>query len=263
MSLVTRSPAIGIDGGVADRAAREDRHVGGAAADVDQADAEFLLVVGQHGVARRQLFEHDVLDLEAAALHALDDVLRGAFRAGHDVDLRFEPHARHADGLADAVLRVDDEFLRQDVQDLLVRGNRHGARRVDHALDVALRDFLVADRDDAVRIQAAHVAAGDAGEHGMNLATGHQLGFLDRALDRLHRRVDVDDDAALQPARRVRAHAHHVDRAVHGELADDGDDFRRADVESDEQVSFGLSRHRVSRPPAGRRPVRNGRSSPR
>jgi hypothetical protein len=32
---------------------------------------------------------------------------------------------------------VDDEFLRQHVQDLLVGRDRHRARRVDHALDVA------------------------------------------------------------------------------------------------------------------------------
>ena len=91
----------------------------------------------EHRVARGELLEHDVLDLEAAALHALDDVLRGAVGAGDDVHLGLEAHARHADRLADAFLAVDDEFLRQDVQDLLVGRDRHGPRRVDHALDVA------------------------------------------------------------------------------------------------------------------------------
>ncbi len=51
--------------------------------------------------------------------------------------LRLEPHARHADRLADAFLVVDDEFLRQDVEDLLVGRDRDRLRRVDHALDVA------------------------------------------------------------------------------------------------------------------------------
>ena len=196
---------------VPNRAAGEHRDVGRAAADVDQAHAQFLFVVGEHGVARRQLLEHDVLDGEAAALHALHDVLRGALGAGDDVHLRFQAHAGHADRLADAFLAVDQEFLRQDVQDLLVGRNRDGARRVDHALDVFGRHFLVADRDDAVRVQAAHVAAGDAGVHRVNLAAGHQLRFLDGALDRLHRRLDVDDDAALQAARRMRAEADDFD----------------------------------------------------
>ena len=249
--------------GVADRAAREHRNVGGAAAHVDQAHAEFLLVLGEHGVARGELLEHDVLDLEPAALHALHDVLRRALGAGDDVHLGLEAHARHADRLADALLRVDDEFLRQDVQDLLVGRDRHGARGVDHAVHVAGRHFLVADRDDAVRVEAAHVAARDAREHRVDLAAGHQLRLLDGALDRLHGRVDVDDHALLEPARRVRAHADDLDGAVGAELADDRHHLRGADVEADDQVAFRFPSHQVSRPPAGRRRGRNASSSPR
>ena len=118
------------------RAAGEHRDVGRAAADVDEAHAEFLFVVGEHRVAGRQLLEHDVVDLEPAALHALDDVLRSALGARHDVHFRFETHAGHADGFADALLAVDHVLLRQDVQDLLVRWDCHGARRIDHAIDV-------------------------------------------------------------------------------------------------------------------------------
>ena len=92
-------------------------------------------------------------------------LLRRALRARDDVHLRLEAHAGHADRIADAFLSVDDEFLRQHVQDLLVRGNRDGLRRVDDVLDVRVAHLAVAYRDDAVRIQAAHVAAGDAGEH--------------------------------------------------------------------------------------------------
>src|SRR5579885_1222627 len=46
--------------------------------------------------------------------------------------------------LADAVLAVDDEFLRQDVQDLLVGRNGDGAGGLHHPLDVHRRHFLVA-----------------------------------------------------------------------------------------------------------------------
>ncbi len=90
-------------------------------------------------------------------------------------------------------------------------GNRHRLGRIDHAIDVAAGHFLVADGDDAVRVEAAHVAAGDAGVHRVNLAARHQLGFFDRALDRLHRRLDVDHHALLEAARGVRADADHFD----------------------------------------------------
>src|SRR5690606_19367833 len=138
---------------------------------------------------------------EAAALHALDDVLRRADGAGDEMHLGLEAHAGHAYRLTDAVLRIDDELLRQHVNDALIGRNRHGARRVDDALDVAGADLFVADRDDAVRVQAAHVTARDAGQHAVDLAARHELGLFDRALNRLHRRFDVDDDAALQAAR--------------------------------------------------------------
>ena len=49
-----------------------------------------------------------------------------------------------------------------------------------------------------VRVEAADVAAGDAGERRGDLAVGHQLGFLERALDRRHGGLDVDHHALLQ-----------------------------------------------------------------
>jgi hypothetical protein len=114
------------------------------------------------------------------------------------VHLRFEAHAAHADRIADAFLPVDDEFLRQHVDDLLIRRDRDRLGGVDHVLDVAARDLLVAYRNDPVGVQAAHVAAGDAGEHRVDLAARHELGFFHRTLDRLHGGFDVDDDSLLE-----------------------------------------------------------------
>ena len=94
-----------------------------------------------------------------------------------------------------------------------------------------------------MRVEAAHVAAGDAGVHRVDLAAGHQLGFFDRALDRLHGRLDVDDHALLQAARGMRADAQHLDAAVGADFADERDDLRRADVEPDDQAPVGPLSH--------------------
>ena len=127
---------------------------------------------------------------------------------------------------------VDDVFLRQHVQDFLIGGDGHRLGGVDHALDVALHHLLVLDRDDAVRIEAAHVAAGDAGIHRVDLAAGHELGFLDRALNGLHGGLDVDHHALLQAARGMAADADDLQRAVGLDFADDGDDLAGADVQA-------------------------------
>ena len=134
MSLVTWSPAIGITA-VWRMAPCENtaRSVVPPPMSMMQTPSSFSSSV-RHGEARGELLEHDVVDFEAAALDALLDVLRRALGAGDDVHLGLEPHARHADRIADAFLAVDDEFLRQHVQDLLVRRDRHGLGRVDHVL---------------------------------------------------------------------------------------------------------------------------------
>jgi hypothetical protein len=77
----------------------------------------------------------------------------------------------------------------------------------------------------------------------MDLAARHQLGLLDRALNRLHGRLDVDDDALLQAARRVAADADDLERAVGLDFADDRDDLAGADVEADDQISVGALSH--------------------
>jgi len=99
-----------------------------------------------------------------------------------------------------AVLAVDDEFLRQHVEQLLVVGNRHGARGLERALDVARRHLLLLDRHHAARVEGADVAAGDADVDLADAAVRHQLGLLQHALDRGHRRVDVDHHALLEAA---------------------------------------------------------------
>jgi hypothetical protein len=175
---------------VADRALREHRDVGGAGADVDQRHAEFLLVRGQHRGAGRQRAEDQVVDLQMAAVDALADVLRRRQRADDQMRAHFQAHAGHPDRMADAFLRVvDDVFLRDRMQDALVGRNRDRLGRLQHALHVGVGDFAVLDRHDAGRVPALRMRAGDRGVDAADLATGHQLGLLDRALDRVARSI--------------------------------------------------------------------------
>src|SRR5690606_27483487 len=107
--------------------------------------------------------------------------------------------------VADAFLRiVQHVFARDRVQDLLVGGNGHGLGRFQHPVQVAPGYFAIADRDDAGRVLALHVRTGDGRVDRTDLAAGHQFGFFDRALDRLHRGFDIDHHAALETARFVR-----------------------------------------------------------
>src|SRR6266704_2575375 len=224
------------DGRMADRAFAEHRDVARSAADVDQAHAELFFVLGERGERGRKRLQDQIVYLQAAAAHALDDILRGRHGAGDDVHLDLEPYAAHAERLAHAVLAVDDEFLGEDVQHLLVGRDRHRARRFDGALDVDRRHLLVLDRDHPRRVEALDVAAGDPGENALDLAVGHQLGFLERALDGVHRRLDVYDDALLQALGLVAAHADDVQAPVGKQFRDHRHHLGGADVQSDDEV---------------------------
>ena len=132
---------------VPDGAVAEERHVGGAAADVDEDDAQLLLVGEEHRLGRGQRLEHDVLHGQPGAVHRADDVLHGRHRAGDDVHLDLQAHARHADRLPHAVLVVDDERLREHVDDLAVLRQVDGAGGLDGALDVGPAHLALPARD--------------------------------------------------------------------------------------------------------------------
>ena len=74
--------------------ARINNHFGGAAADIEQASAEFALVLSEAGFGGRRRLENRIADTNAGAIHRGDDILRGGGRGGDDVDVRFEALAR-------------------------------------------------------------------------------------------------------------------------------------------------------------------------
>ena len=171
---------------------------------------------------------------------------------------------RHADGLAYALFLVDQEFLRQHVQHLLVRRNRQRPRGVDHPVHVRLRDLLVADRNDAVRVVALYVATGDARVDVIDLAAGHQLRLLHGAADGFDGGVDVHHHAALEAAGGAGADADDFDGVLGRHGADDGGDLGCADIQTDDQIPiFTLATHRSFTSSSGCRAARRrGAASP-
>ena len=116
----------------------------------------------------------------ARALAALGEILSVALRRGDDMNSRLEPHARHSDWIAHALLLIDRELLRQNMQHLAIERDRDRARRVDHAIDIARADFAAAHRDDSVAVEPADMRPGDADDDRADAHAGGFLRFLDR-----------------------------------------------------------------------------------
>jgi len=229
----------------------KDGDVGRPAADVHQAHPQLLLFFGEHRLARGQRLEHDVGDVETGPVGALDDVLGAGHRAGHDVHLRLEARPGDAQRLSDARLIVDDELLREHVDDLTVQGDVDRLGLLDDSGHVGFADLTVLERHHAPAPEALDVASSDAGVDVGDLGAGHRLGLVDGPLNRLHRRLDVHHHALAESAGGVRPNADDVDALV-GQLAHDGADLGRADVEADENLPTLLVCHDASRSPFSR-----------
>ena len=128
------------DGGMAQRAAIEDRDAGGAGADIDHRRAQHLFVARQHGLGRGHVADDRVGHRDAAAADALEQVEHRGGTAGDDVQIDLEPRPEHPDRIHHLVLLVDGELLRDRVEDLASLGQRQRTRRRDRAIGVVARD---------------------------------------------------------------------------------------------------------------------------
>ena len=129
------------------------------------------------------------------------------------------------------------------MQYLLVGWDRHRLCRVDNAVNVLLKDLLIANGHNPVRIHRANVTAGDTHVNGVDLTARHQLGFLYRALYRIDRGFDIDHDTLFHTSGWMRADAHDLHTTIRVDLADNRDDLRGADIESDNHLLALLLSH--------------------
>src|SRR5438034_2367497 len=104
-------------------------------------------------------------DAIAGALHALAQILRGRGLRRHEIHLHFEPRPRHADRIGDPFLLVDDVFLRDVVQQLVIAAQRDGARDFVHPRHVLRGDLFPAHRHDTGRAARGDVLTRDAAGH--------------------------------------------------------------------------------------------------
>src|ERR1700682_5879011 len=195
-----------------------DDHVGGAGADLDEADAELDLLRAEHALTAGESRADDVFDVEARAVHALDRVLDGGLGAGDDVGLDLEPAPSHADGVSDPVLTVDGVGAGDDVDDLAVGGDADRPACLHDSLHVLVADLVVGPChcNYAGGVLGPEVGAADRHHYPFDALAGHALGGDGGGLDGRDRLVEVHDHAFAQP--------------FGGALADPDDGYGRAGV---------------------------------
>ncbi len=117
----------------------------------------------------------------------------------------------------------------------LVRRNGQCPRRLDNTLYVAALDLFVLDCDDAVGVETGDVTARDTRVDRMDPTARHQLGLLNRALNRLHGGFNIDYYALFHSTRWVMTDTNDLHLAHRRYLSDDGKYLRGPDVEPHHQ----------------------------
>src|SRR5262249_4227520 len=104
---------------------------GGTSADVEQASTEVAFVLRKAGFGGSERLQNRVVDQNTGPIRGGNKILRSDHGRGDHVHVGFETLADHTDGVADAVVGVHDEFVRQDVEDFAIVGKIDIPGRVD------------------------------------------------------------------------------------------------------------------------------------
>src|SRR5215472_1281586 len=188
------------DPDVANNSGAASDDFGGTPANVEQAAAKVSLILRQASFGGRKRFEHRVADENSGFVRRGDEILRRRDRRSDDVNVGYQALANHADGIANVVLHIHDEFVRENVENFAVLGKRNVARGVHGTADVFAFDVARAltQCDSASAVHAAHVMSGDADERFFNGNVSHAFGFFGGAADGTNRGIEIDDESFAQ-----------------------------------------------------------------
>src|SRR5690606_8384768 len=151
-----------------------------------------------------------------------------------------QPDAGHTDGIADALVTVDNKLAGQNVQDLPVLGQFDRPGGLQHPLGVLRPDLALGtgDGDDARRVEGADVGPGNAHVDTLQGRPGHLLRSRDGFLDSTGGRVQIDNNTPPQSLRRADPNPKDVD-AVGGHFADAGANLGRTYIQAAHDPSLG------------------------
>ena len=221
---------------VANDAILENGNVGGAATDVHQRHPGLFLFFRKHGSGRSKGFQNELIHFKSSLADALVDVLGCGHLACDDVEVGFQTHARHANGILDALFVVHRELLGDDMQDFLSRLHHQFVHVFNQCLDVRLVDLClqILSSDEAAVLETFDVLTCDADIDQSDLGSHFLLSFLYGLLNGGHRAVDVGHDASRHAHRFTSAVAEQLNFAKLIFLTNEAGNLCGSDVEPDD-----------------------------
>ena len=181
----------------------KNNQLGRTRADVGQAHAHFAFIGTQHGIGGGKRLKHRVIYMDSGLVHRCDHVLRGARRGSHHVNPHLEPRRHHSQGIVYARLIVEDEFLRQQMQNFAVGGQGNRARLIHRQLDLIASNLTrpCAQTDAAVAVDSANMSTTDADDCVLHGRAGDIFRGLHGSLNRRHCLFEFNDHTLARSAR--------------------------------------------------------------
>ncbi|OQA59646.1 MAG: hypothetical protein BWY40_01109 [bacterium ADurb.Bin270] len=100
------------------------------------------------------------------------------------MNFRFQANPAHSNRILHAILIIDDELLRNHVNDFAIKRDRNRLCGIYHPIDIGRTDFPVFDGNYTMTVDSLDMATAYPGKCAGYFAPGHKLGLLDRLLDR-------------------------------------------------------------------------------
>src|SRR6185312_15294800 len=141
--------------------------------------------------------------MDACTIGCRDKVLRRSSGSGNDVSVHLQPHADHANGVLDAALFIDNELLRQKMDSLTIRRQRHRAcplNRLTHVVAIDLARTRT-KRNASTAVEAADVRPANTDRRSLDGHLSRRFSFFDRPLDGSCRLLELDNHTFARSSR--------------------------------------------------------------
>ena len=151
------------------------------------------------------------------------------------MNVGFKTLSNHADGVANAFVRIYGKFVGKDVKHFAIAGQRDITSGIDSAANIIAFDVAraIAESDATAAIDSAYVGTGDANDGGFDGNAGDAFGFFNGAANGADCGIEIDDGTFAQAFGFSCTERQEFDLIL-GEFSDQHTGLGATDVQTDE-----------------------------
>src|SRR6187402_890653 len=152
----------------------KDCNVCCTAADINKSYAYFFFFFIKHSEARCKRFENDVIDTKPCTLNTVINILYSGYKSVNYMNSSFQANTRHTYRFVDAILSVNDVFLRNDMKYLSVIRQIYFASFFNKTFYIIGRycSLMIRDRYDTTRLKRLNMVSSNTNDNFAYLHTG-------------------------------------------------------------------------------------------